>query len=164
MKHGDRKKVMQLETGEFIRRFLTRVLSDGFHRIRHYGLLASAACKANIARIRDLLGRTPIDQAPRKPVETVPLSHRADPFVPMTKSAYQARVKAYADGAPTTLRLFAPPLEIILAAQVNDWPSQLQWASASYPHSAGIRASAVSVLAARPGYLAKVRGGETCAQ
>ena len=32
---------------EFIRRFLIHVLPDGFHRIRHYGLFASAARKAN---------------------------------------------------------------------------------------------------------------------
>src|SRR6202007_896901 len=37
----DRQKVMTLSTGEFIRRFLIHVLPQGFHRIRHYGLLAS---------------------------------------------------------------------------------------------------------------------------
>jgi hypothetical protein len=41
--------------GEFIRRFLLHVLPKSFHRIRHYGLLASAARKANIARARELL-------------------------------------------------------------------------------------------------------------
>ena len=35
-------KIMCLNTGEFIRRFLVHVLPDGFHRIRHYGLLTSA--------------------------------------------------------------------------------------------------------------------------
>ena len=40
---------------EFIRRFLLHVLPKGFHRIRHYGLLASAGCKANIARARELI-------------------------------------------------------------------------------------------------------------
>ncbi|WP_296428194.1 transposase, partial [Yoonia sp.] len=40
---------------EFIRRFLIHVLPDGFHRIRHYGLLASSARKANITKIRALL-------------------------------------------------------------------------------------------------------------
>jgi len=48
----DRQKVMRLATGEFIRRFLIHVLPDGFHRIRHYGFLASAGRKAHIARIR----------------------------------------------------------------------------------------------------------------
>ena len=40
IKLGDRRKVIRLATGEFIRRFLIHVLPDGFHRIRHYGLLA----------------------------------------------------------------------------------------------------------------------------
>ena len=56
IKRGDRQKVMRLATPEFIRRFLIHVLPNGLHRIRHYGLLASAARRANIARIRDLLG------------------------------------------------------------------------------------------------------------
>ena len=42
IKSGDRQKGMRLPTEEFIRRFLTHVLPGGFHRIRHYGLLASA--------------------------------------------------------------------------------------------------------------------------
>lgn len=46
---------MTLATDEFIRRFLSHVLPRGFHRIRHYGLLASASRKANIARARALL-------------------------------------------------------------------------------------------------------------
>ena len=36
-----RQKTMTLTTGEFIRRFLSHVLPKGFHRIRHYGLLAN---------------------------------------------------------------------------------------------------------------------------
>jgi predicted Zn-ribbon and HTH transcriptional regulator len=50
-----RQKVMTLATGEFIRRFLIHVLPQGFHRIRHYGLLASATRAGNIARARRLL-------------------------------------------------------------------------------------------------------------
>jgi hypothetical protein len=60
---GDRQKVMHLATGEFIRRFLIHVLPDGFHRIRHYGLLASASRRANIARVRTLLGAQPPEPA-----------------------------------------------------------------------------------------------------
>jgi hypothetical protein len=37
----DRWKTMRLQPYEFIRRFLNHVLPKGFHRIRHYGLLAS---------------------------------------------------------------------------------------------------------------------------
>ena len=46
---------MTLATDEFIRRFLMHVLPQGFHRIRYYGLLASANRAANIARARELL-------------------------------------------------------------------------------------------------------------
>src|SRR3977135_527105 len=50
-----RYQTMTLSTHEFIRRFLLQVLPGGFHRIRHYGLLASASRAANIARARQLL-------------------------------------------------------------------------------------------------------------
>ena len=46
---------MTLATAEFIRRFLIHVLPSGFHRIRHYGLLASGTRADNIARARRLL-------------------------------------------------------------------------------------------------------------
>jgi hypothetical protein len=59
IKRGDRMKVMRLATDEFIRRFLIHVLPDGFHRIRHYGLLASGARKRNVEAIRRLLGTAP---------------------------------------------------------------------------------------------------------
>ena len=39
----------------FIRRFLLHVLPRGFHRIRHYGLLASSARKTSLALARELL-------------------------------------------------------------------------------------------------------------
>ena len=55
VKSGGPAKVMRLATPEFIRRFLIHVLPDGFHRIRHYGLLASSTHKANIRMIRALL-------------------------------------------------------------------------------------------------------------
>ena len=51
----ERFGTMTLAPDEFIRRFLLHVLPKGFHRIRHYGLLASATCKANIARARELI-------------------------------------------------------------------------------------------------------------
>ncbi len=51
----ERYRTMTLDPDEFIRRFLLHVLPKGFHRIRHYGLLASAGCAENIARARMLL-------------------------------------------------------------------------------------------------------------
>ena len=50
-----RYRRMTLAPDEFIRRFLLHVLPKRFHRIRHYGLLASATCKANIMRVRQLI-------------------------------------------------------------------------------------------------------------
>ena len=51
----DRQKVMTLATAEFIRKIPIHVLPHGFHRIRHYGLLASGTRADNIARARRLL-------------------------------------------------------------------------------------------------------------
>jgi hypothetical protein len=51
-----RHTTMTLDTGEFIRRFLLHVLPKGFHRIRHYGLLATGQRADNIERARELLG------------------------------------------------------------------------------------------------------------
>jgi len=72
---GDaRHRTMTLSVDEFIRRFLVHVLPKGLHRIRHYGLLASAGRKANIARARDLLAapapieaREPASSSDRRP-------------------------------------------------------------------------------------------------
>ena len=50
-----RFKVMRLATGEFIRRFLSHVLPKGFHRIRHYGMLANGQRADNVAKARELL-------------------------------------------------------------------------------------------------------------
>jgi hypothetical protein len=41
---------------EFLRRFVQHVLPDGFHKIRHYGLYASANAETRWLRARDLLG------------------------------------------------------------------------------------------------------------
>jgi hypothetical protein len=50
-----RHKVMTLDAGEFMRRFLLHVLPTGFHRIRHYGFIANGGRKACLARVRELL-------------------------------------------------------------------------------------------------------------
>jgi hypothetical protein len=52
---SDRQQVMILAADEFIRRFLLHVLPRGFHRIRHYGLLAGSARKVSLALARELL-------------------------------------------------------------------------------------------------------------
>jgi len=50
-----RHKAMTLSPQEFMRRFLLHVLPCGFHRIRHYGLLANSSRRDNLALARELL-------------------------------------------------------------------------------------------------------------
>jgi hypothetical protein len=77
----ERLKVMTLDIHDFIRRFLLHVLPSGFHRIRHYGLLASGSRRAhNIAQMRELLAAPkpqpePGDADATDPSETPTLSH-----------------------------------------------------------------------------------------
>ena len=54
-KKAKRYTSMTLTADEFIRSFLIHVLPGGFHRIRHYGLIANANRKDNLARARKLL-------------------------------------------------------------------------------------------------------------
>jgi hypothetical protein len=62
-------KTMTLAAGEFIRRFLLHVLPDGFHRIRHYGLFASAVRAINIARLRTLISKPEDRDEPAAKIE-----------------------------------------------------------------------------------------------
>ncbi len=54
LKGRSKQKTMQLDTGEFMRRFMLHVLPSGFHRIRHYGLLASRSKLALARRLLDM--------------------------------------------------------------------------------------------------------------
>ena len=69
----ERYKTMTLETGEFIRRFLLHVLPKGFHRIRHYGLLANGGTRRveKLARARELIAAAP-RIAPSQPSRCAP--------------------------------------------------------------------------------------------
>ncbi len=67
--HGrTRYKTMTLAAEEFMRRFLLHVLPSGFHRLRHYGLLANANRKNQIATARELLHQ-PAPVLPAAPSE-----------------------------------------------------------------------------------------------
>ena len=69
-----RQQVMTLTADEFIRRFLLHVLPTGFHRIRHYGLLAGGCRKDSLALARRLLAVAPPpeDNATEEPPDTRP--------------------------------------------------------------------------------------------
>lgn len=71
---ADRQQVMTLAADEFIRRFLLHNLPRGFHRIRHYGLLAGSTRKAHLEHARQLLAvarpaaaETPIEPPDARP-------------------------------------------------------------------------------------------------
>lgn len=64
---------MTVSADEFIRRFLLHTLPRGFHRIRHYGLLAGSSCKDSLALARDLLEVAP---APEEPAAEEPADQR----------------------------------------------------------------------------------------
>src|SRR6202163_2680935 len=54
-RHHGKSKVMTLDADEFIRRFLLHTLPDGFHRIRHYCILANGHRAEKLALCRKLL-------------------------------------------------------------------------------------------------------------
>ena len=70
---AERQQVMTLAADEFIRRFLLHVLPRGFHRIRHYGFLASSSRKNSLALARKLLNVPPL----------LPPESTEDPAVPL---------------------------------------------------------------------------------
>ena len=79
-----RYKTMTLEAGEFMRRFLLHVLPGGFHRIRHYGLLANPVRRASLAKVRELLHVVPdFDTTPATP------SFRTGPSSSAGKAAHR---------------------------------------------------------------------------
>lgn len=75
-RHG-KAKLMTLAADEFIRRFLLHTLPDGFHRIRHYGLLANTHRAEKLACCRKLLDAPPPEPA-AEPAEDATPSDRYD--------------------------------------------------------------------------------------
>ncbi len=55
VKEQSRHRIMTLSRDEFMRRFLLHVLPSGFHRIRHYGLIANTGRKKSLDKARQLL-------------------------------------------------------------------------------------------------------------
>jgi hypothetical protein len=70
--HGNQDKFLTLPTEDFLRRFLLHILPRGLMRIRHYGFLANAVRRRELARCRDLLSVPPLppDADREEPAET----------------------------------------------------------------------------------------------
>ena len=102
---ADRQQVMTLATDEFIRRFLLHDLPRGFHRIRHYGLLASGTRKANLERVRALLAvATPTpDDTPVEPHDVRPPCSCCGGHMVIIETferRYQPRAPPYRESSP----------------------------------------------------------------
>jgi len=108
-KNKTRYKTMTLSANEFMRRFLLHVLPGGFYRIRHYGLLANAARRHNLARARVLLhvlSETAELQPPDEPSAIVqPI------FVCRDCGAAMLIIETFARGQP----IRAPPTQRVAA-------------------------------------------------
>jgi len=95
-----RYKTMTLAAAEFMRRFLLHVLPAGFHRIRHYGLLANAARRNNLAVVRHLLQQPASGPAePHSAVNTSPpptfiCRHCGAPMIIIELLARPLRIRA----------------------------------------------------------------------
>jgi len=98
-----RYKAMTLEAGEFMRRFLLHVLPSGFHRIRHYGLLANAGRREHLAHARELLQVVPDTAEPLSP--DAPVVVTAPTFICPHCGAAMIIVETFARGEP----IRAPP-------------------------------------------------------
>jgi hypothetical protein len=71
-------KTMSLSPAEFLRRFLLHVLPTGFHRIRHYGLLAKGPRARPARRPRSRTGGAGARSATRLPLLRRADAHRRD--------------------------------------------------------------------------------------
>ena len=69
---------MTLTPEEFMRRFLLHVLPGGFHRIRHFGLIANNGRREKLALARELLNVGPAAVAESKPA-MCPVNWRDQP-------------------------------------------------------------------------------------
>ena len=94
-----RHKTMTLGPDEFMRRFLLHVLPGGFHRIRHYGLLANGSRKASLALARALLGQPrEASIAPAQATNSTGTDHGRPSFVCAHCGAAMIVVQTFARG------------------------------------------------------------------
>jgi hypothetical protein len=153
----ERDKTMTLAPDEFIRRFLLHILPKGFHRIRHYGLLANGQRTAHIAKARELLTMPATAEetnAPETPGEANVLAQpcpccgsRMRGAIPPVRSLVIATPKHASAGAFTqsvALALCLPPSELRQTAPDGTVPTAARSpARNSKPHRVGsqVRAS-----------------------
>jgi hypothetical protein len=112
-----RHKTMTLSADEFMRRFLLHVLPGGFHRIRHFGLIANHGRTERLALARQLLGVAPVDVATEDSEAGVETEIEANTVRPTFVCAHcgaamlilETWVRGQAIRAPPSLPLHGPP-------------------------------------------------------
>jgi hypothetical protein len=107
---ASRWKTMRLHPHEFIRRFLLHVLPKGFHRIRHYGLFASANRANSIAKARALLDVAPPAVDPQQRPDCAPDAPRVLPCPCPRCGARMIVIEVFARGCEPRWR--ATPIRI----------------------------------------------------
>lgn len=75
---GNKVKIMELKPEEFIRRFLSHVVPEGFMRIRFFGFLANACKNKNVSTIRKLLSYEQPEEKQKKDVRSLMLELTGD--------------------------------------------------------------------------------------
>lgn len=87
----NKEKIMTLGAHEFIRRYLSHVLPNGYMRVRSFGILANACKAKNLAIIRQLLSLveednreltvTALPSIPQKEMKTRLVQFEEKPFI-----------------------------------------------------------------------------------
>lgn len=102
---------MALSPDEFIRRFLLHVLTTGFHRIRHYGLLAKGSRAVDLDRLRTLIAAQAGEavasaKAEQEPIEPEPTTSTTCPCCGGRLRIVEVFGRGRAPRAAITLRLW----------------------------------------------------------
>ena len=100
-------KTMTLTPNAFLQRFLLHVLPTGFHRIRHYGLLARGARRGVLDHVRQLIAaasETPAP-APQPEGETAQPAPNAKPPCPCCGGRMRV-IEVFARGQPPRARIW----------------------------------------------------------
>ena len=98
-----RHKTTTLTADEFMRRFLLHVLPGGFHRIRHFGLIANNGRKEKLALARELLKVT------FTPVDSESETGTADPVPPTYVCKHCGAVMMIIETIVRSSAIRAPP-------------------------------------------------------
>ena len=111
-----------------MRRFLLHVLPGGFHRIRHYGLLANAGRREHLARARELLHVVPTATESQPPV--APVANVQPTFVCPHCGAAMIIVEIFARGRTDPCAAHIASRSMITGTGCRNAPSALASATA----------------------------------